>query len=78
MLPLFSLRRFIAARNSLPHTVLQNNALNIKAYDYALKDYSALLQRMGDCFIRRSENNCTHISAAVILTITVFALTCEW
>ena len=29
-----------------------------------------LLLKMGDCFIRVPENNCTHISAAVILTIT--------
>ena len=53
-----------------------NNALNVKAYNYALKDCSALLQKMGDCFIRVPENNCAHISAAVILTITLLALTC--
>ena len=52
-----------------------NNALNVKAYNYTLNDYSALLQKMGDCFIRVSENNCTHISAAVTLTIALFALT---
>jgi len=53
-----------------------NNALNVKVYNYTLKDCSALFQKMGDCFIRVSENNCTYISAAVLLTIALFALTC--
>ena len=52
-----------------------NNAVNGKVYNYALKDCCALLRKMGDCFIRVPENNCAHISAAVILTITLFALT---
>ena len=53
-----------------------NNALNVKAYNYALKDCCALLRKMGDCFIRVPENNYTDILAAVSLTITLFALTC--
>jgi len=53
-----------------------NNALNVKAYNYALKDCCALLQKMGDCFMRVFKNNYTHISAAVILTIALFALMC--
>jgi len=43
--------------NSLTHTT--NNALSVKAYNYTLKDCSALLQKMGDCFIRVSENSYT-------------------
>jgi len=62
--------------NSLARTGTANDALNVKAYNYILKDCCVLLQKMGDCFIRVSESNRIHISAAVILTITLFALTC--
>ena len=54
-----------------------DNALNIKVDNYALEDCCVLLQKkMGDCFIRVSENNCTDVSAAILLTITFCALTC--
>ena len=33
-----------------------------------------LLKKMGDCFIRVSENNCTDTSVTVLLTIALFAL----
>ena len=70
MSPLLSLRRFIVAMNSLP-----NNALNVKAYNYALQNCSALLQKWATALLECLKI-CTHVSAPVLLTIALLALTC--